>query len=71
MKEELAGRAERGWDGDRKGYACLDSVPIVVPRRTANPRDSDEPWSVPSNGVRYTRLRRVNELRARITVSGV
>ena len=71
MKDELAGHTERGWDDNRKGYACLDSVPILVPRRTASPRDPDEPRSVPSSGVRYARLRRVNELVVRITVSGV
>ena len=71
MKDELAGRTERGWDDNRKGYACLDSVPILVPRRTASLRDPDEVKIVPSSGVRYARLRRVNERRARITVSGV
>ena len=59
------------WENELICYACLDSVPIGVSRRTANPRDPDEPRSIPSSGVRYARRRRVNELRARITVSGV
>ena len=66
MKDEPAGRTERGWDGGRKAYTCLDSVPILVPRRTASLRDPDEAKIVPRSGIVYG----ISKKEPRIAVSG-
>ena len=66
MKDELAGRAERGWDVRRKGYVCRDGRMVDVPRRRATARDPDEMKIAPRSGIVY----RVGKKEPRIAVSG-